>query len=123
MYVILNFMTQNEATKRFKVISPAEGLKLAKNVKQRLLTAKMPVQKFYLFGSVLKGEATADSDIDMAVVVQPFLDDEYQETIAVLQEARKEDVRIEIICLRETAMQNRYSTLVKTLQTEALVVE
>ena len=49
-----------------------EGLSLARKFKTLLLKRGYPVQRVVLYGSVAKNTAHAGSDIDIAVVTQPF---------------------------------------------------
>lgn len=79
-------------------MSKEEALSLAKELKRRLIEAQIPLRDVLLFGSAARDEATEDSDIDIAVVCDPFLDSKHDECVQLWKERRPVDLRIEIVC-------------------------
>lgn len=49
----------------------------------------------YLFGSYAKGNATEDSDIDIAIITNNFLGDEFEFQLLLMKYARDIDIDIE----------------------------
>ena len=62
-----------------------EVIAVLKREKPRLLK-RFPVQGLYVFGSVTRGEATADSDIDIMVDVDPSIGLEF---VTLAEEIKK----------------------------------
>ena len=85
-----------------------QGLRLARTLEKLLKEQGYPVQKVLLYGSVALGTNTDESDIDMAVVCEPFLSEKNDENIQFLKAAHTLDVRIETICLHPDDLENRY---------------
>jgi len=99
-----------------------EGIRLAKSLKDRLQAAGYPVREVYLFGSVAAGTTHPGSDIDVAVVCDPFLPSRHEENMAVRRVRRGLDVRIEPVCLHPEDFENRYSTLVQEVRRHGVAV-
>lgn len=75
-----------------------EAIKLAKQYKE-LITPYFPNNKMYLFGSYSKDNQTEDSDIDIAVVVNSFSGDFFEEVPILWKIRRKVSTLIEPILL------------------------
>ncbi len=86
-----------------------EGLSLARAFLQALKEKNIPVQRMLLFGSVARGEAHADSDIDIAVVCLPFKPTRMEESLELWRARRDIDVSIEPLSLRPEDFNNRLS--------------
>ena len=56
---------------------------------------KIPVKKAILFGSYVKGIATAESDIDVALISDVFSGDRFKDRQRIIPLRRKIDSRIE----------------------------
>lgn len=93
-----------------------EGLRLAKRFADALRARGYPVLEAFLFGSVAKGTADADSDIDIAVVCEPFAASRGEESTRLLLVSKDIDRRIETVCLHPEDFDNRYSTLVEEVK-------
>jgi predicted nucleotidyltransferase len=76
-----------------------EGLAIARKYKDAVCKRGYPVERMLLFGSVVRNEATEDSDIDVAVVCAAFMPSRLDETLALWRARRTVDVRIEPLCL------------------------
>ena len=76
-----------------------EGLQLARRFKRLLLRRGYPVRQVLLYGSVAKGTAGPNSDIDIAVVTAPFHPSRVREGGDILLLSKDIDLRIETICL------------------------
>jgi len=60
-----------------------------------LVKSEMNIKSVYLYGSVVKGANTEDSDIDIAVVGDDFSGDLIEDTFKLMKIRRKVDNRIE----------------------------
>jgi predicted nucleotidyltransferase len=61
---------------------------------------KIKIDKAYLFGSYLRGNATEDSDIDIAIISRDFLGDRFEDRKLIVPLRRNIDRRIEPIPYR-----------------------
>ena len=94
----------------------SHSLALASLLKQRLREQGLPIQQVVLFGSHAKGKAHKGSDVDIAVVCEPFRKTRHEENLECLSTGHSIDLRIETICLHPTDFQNRYSTIVQEVK-------
>jgi uncharacterized protein len=94
----------------------------ASQLKKRLLEKGYPVRSVYLFGSFAQGRATPDSDIDIAIICDPFRKTKLDESAEFLWESRNVDVKIETICLHPQDMENKYSTLVQEIKRHGIPI-
>jgi len=60
-----------------------------------IVRKNFPVQKIVLFGSQIKGTATADSDIDVAIIFNELEDDYLNASTKLFHLRRNIDARIE----------------------------
>ena len=103
-------------------ITQDDALKLAKVFKERLLSLGYPIEEVRLFGSYASNEQTEESDIDIAIVCQPFLSSRHDENVAFLKARRDLNVNIETICLHPEDLENTYSRLAQEIQQHGIVV-
>jgi len=101
----------------------AEALLVARRLQKALQNKQLPIHKLLLFGSVAKGSPHKWSDIDIAVICDPFGDSRHEENMAIRVARRDIDVRIEPICLHPDEMDNRYSTIVQEVKRYGIPVE
>jgi predicted nucleotidyltransferase len=87
----------------------SEGLSIARKYKDAVCKRGYPVERVYLFGSVVRNEATEDSDIDVAVVCTAFMPSRMDETLALWKARRQVDIRIEPLCLHPEDFANPLS--------------
>ncbi len=99
-----------------------EGLHAARSLRERLLRKGVPVRNVFLFGSVARGAAREDSDIDIAVVCDPYKAAKHEENVEFLLEGKKVDMRIQTVCLHPADFDNPYFTLAKEVQRYGIAV-
>lgn len=100
-----------------------DALQRAQSLKRELLQRGFPVKSVFLFGSVAEGRATEQSDIDIAVVCEPFKRSRREENAEFLWTSKDIDLRIETVCLHPEDLENRYSTLVHEVKTHGIPVD
>ena len=95
----------------------AQGIKAAHTLKLLLQKHGFPVQEVFLFGSVAKGSPHSNSDIDLAVVHEPFEKTRTEELRAMCRAERgTELVNIEVVYFHPEDMEDKYSTLVQEVK-------
>lgn len=75
---------------------------------------QLPIKAMYLYGSYSKGNFSANSDIDIAVVVEEISDDYFDETPLLWKIRRKVSTLIEPILLCENTDNPLYADILKT---------
>lgn len=103
-------------------ITKQYGLQIAKEIKNKLLASPYPIIRIYLFGSCARGETFKDSDIDIAVVCEPFNESRVKEVVTFYALIRGIDTRTEIIVLHPEDMENRYLTIAQEVKREGAEV-
>lgn len=76
-----------------------------------LLKSDIKIKKLILFGSHAKKTAHKWSDVDLAVVSEPFAKDEIDEMVKLLSLSQKASDRIEAIPIREERLASKYDAL------------
>lgn len=80
-------------------MAKAKNLQIVKRKIKRYLDIlklkNIKVVDTYLFGSYAKGNATEDSDIDIAIITNDFLGDEFEFQLLLMKYARDVDIDIE----------------------------
>lgn len=74
------------------------------------------MRSVFLFGSVARGNAREWSDIDIAIVCDPYKATKHQENVEFLLEGKKVDMRIQTVCLHPMDFENPYFTLAKEVE-------
>lgn len=90
-----------------------QAIKLAKRYKSAV-AERLPLKALYLYGSFSKGTYTANSDIDIAVVVEHLSDDYFADTPLLWKLKRKISNLIEPVLLTEDNNNPLYSDILKT---------
>ncbi|MDO8648864.1 MAG: nucleotidyltransferase domain-containing protein [Candidatus Peregrinibacteria bacterium] len=93
-----------------------EGLRLARRFKALLLQRGYPVHRVVLYGSVAKGTSRADSDIDIAVVTDPFGVSRIREGGDILLASKDIDLRIETVTLHPSDFDRPFFTLAREIE-------
>lgn len=90
-----------------------QAIKLAERYKAAV-AERLPLKALYLYGSFSKGNYTSDSDIDIAVVVERFASNYFEDTPLLWKLRRKISTLIEPVLLIEDNSNPLYSDVVKT---------
>ncbi len=90
-----------------------QAIKLAQSYKAAV-AERLPLKALYLYGSFSKGTYTADSDIDIAVVVDSLNDDYFADTPLLWKLRRKISNLIEPVLLTDDLSNPLYSDILKT---------
>lgn len=99
-----------------------EGITIARRFQETLRSQGYPVQRTILFGSVARDQATEDSDLDIAIVWEPFAKTRHEENM-VLRRVRWEiDLRIEPISLHPDDFEKPSMALPSEVQREGVDV-
>ena len=99
-----------------------EGLALARLLQTELQKRKLPVHQVYLFGSVAKGKTHQWSDIDIAVICDPFRKTRHEEDMELRLARRGIDSRISPISIHLEDLENHLSTLVHEVKQHGIPV-
>lgn len=92
------------------------GLRLARRFKKLLLERGYPVHRVVLFGSVAKGTAKPDSDIDIAVITDGFHESRIREGGDIFLAGKDIDLRIETVTLHPEDFNRPFFTLGRELE-------
>lgn len=92
-----------------------KAIEIAKRYKS-LVQAQFPLKlkALYLFGSYSKGGFTPESDIDIAVVVEPYTEDHIETSSLLWKFGRMIDYLIEPVLLTENEDSPLYEDVIKT---------
>ena len=90
-----------------------QAIKLAQRYKA-VVAERLPLKALYLYGSFSKGTYTAESDIDIAVVLEQLNDDYFEDTPLLWKLRRKIINLIEPVLLTEDQDNPLYSDIIKT---------
>ena len=90
-----------------------QAIILAKEYK-RVVSEKMPLVNVYLYGSYSKENFNADSDIDIAVIVDKLNDNYFEDTPLLWKLRRKISNLIEPVLLTEDMSNPLYCDITKT---------
>lgn len=98
----------------------SEGLRIARRFREALLAEGYPVQRVLVFGSVARGEATEDSDLDIAVIGEPFAATRHEENMAFRRLCWGIDTRIEPFSLHPDDFEKPYFALPREVEREGV---
>lgn len=90
-----------------------QAIKLAQRYKVAV-AERLPIKALYLYGSFSKGNYTADSDIDIAVIVEHLSDNYFDDTPLLWRLKRKVSNLIEPVLLVEDDRNPLYADILKT---------
>lgn len=93
-----------------------DGLHLARRFKLLLQERGYPIRRVVLFGSVAKGTAKPDSDIDIAVVTDAFHPSRIREGGDILLLSKNIDIRIETVTLHPEDFDRPFFTLGREIE-------
>lgn len=101
----------------------SQGIQAARTLKLMLEKHGFPVRGAYLFGSVAKGKTHPWSDIDIAIVHEPFGTDRNEELRAMCKAERQTSLRnIEVVYFHPKDMEDKYSTIVQEVKKHGIAV-
>lgn len=117
-------MTKQEVVAHWRKggASQERGLSIAKRMKERLLTEKVPVVNVYLFGSLARGNPHRWSDVDIAVVYRPFLPHGSEERFRIRSAREDFDVSMDIVCLHPEDLDNKYLGIAQEVKRHGIPV-
>ena len=104
-----------------KQATKEEALELARRLHQKLLVQQIPVHEVILFGSIVTGMQHRGSDIDIAVICDPFRPTRYEENMEIRKARRDLDVRISPFCLHPDDLRNAYWRLPREVKKYGVV--
>lgn len=90
-----------------------QAIELAQQYKEAL-AEQLPLKALYLYGSYSKGDYRADSDIDIAVIVESLNDDYFADTPMLWKLKRKVSNLIEPVLLTEDKDNPLYADILQT---------
>lgn len=93
-----------------------QGLHVARRLKDLLVRRGYPVRRVVLYGSVAKGSARPDSDIDIAVVTDAFHASRLREGSDILLASKDVDLRIETVTLHPDDFARPLFALVREIE-------
>lgn len=94
-----------------------QGIQAAKTLKMLLQKHGFPVTEVLLFGSLAKGSKHPYSDIDIAVIHNPFGESRTDELRAMCQPEQESDLKnIEVVYFHPEDIEDKYSTLAREVK-------
>ncbi len=94
-----------------------------KDVKEVVLelARKHPIKSAYIFGSYARGNPHADSDIDIAVVLESVRDGSpFDERFEIFHELQEHNSLYETVCFLESEFLREDETLIKHIKGEGI---
>ena len=108
--------------KNFSVPTRERGLSIARRMKERLRAEGIPVVQVYLFGSLARSGGHQWSDVDVAIVHEPFARNRSQERRHIRAAREEFDVPLDIICLHPGDLDNRLLGIAQEIRRTGIVV-
>jgi uncharacterized protein len=101
----------------------SDGIRAVERLKKvALKRSDIHIHTLFLFGSIARDQAHQWSDIDIAIVCDPFEQSKVKEVRTFYALDPERDVRISIIVLHLEEFENRYSTIAQELKRDGIVV-
>jgi predicted nucleotidyltransferase len=83
---------------------------------------QFPIESIYVYGSVARDEATDESDIDLAVVCQPFEETKIREVRAIYKHAPNVPNKTMIITLHPEELNNQFSIVGTAIRKDGIAL-
>ncbi|MBI1812799.1 nucleotidyltransferase domain-containing protein [Candidatus Peregrinibacteria bacterium] len=100
-----------------------EGVSVAERLKKAIRKRKdIRLHHVFLFGSVARRKTHEWSDINVAVVCDPFERSKVKEAMTFYALAPERDVRMSVVVLHPEEMENTYSTIVQEIKKDGVEV-
>ncbi len=103
-------------------ITKNEALRVSRSLKERLMAKNLPICQVILYGSSARNTAQSWSDIDIAIVHEPFLPTRTEEVTALAAARSGLDVRIEVISFHPSDLEDKYNPIVAQIQRDGIPV-
>lgn len=101
-----------------------EGILAAERLKKAIEKRKdIKLHGVFLFGSVARKESHEWSDIDIAVVCDPFERSKVKEAVTFFALNPERDVRMSIVVLHPKEMENKYFTIAQEIKRDGVAVK
>lgn len=98
------------------------ALTLAKKYKNSLSEAKIPFVSVIVFGSAARDQMHEQSDIDIAVIGQPFKGDRFEEMTEIRMLRHPISYKLQPIWFYREHLEDKYSTLASEIRKDGIVV-
>lgn len=101
-----------------------DGLRIARTLRERVTQppSPLPIMHVYLFGSVVRGDATPESDVDLAIVCEPFERSKVKEARAIYERMPDLDPRVDLLILHPEDVSNTFSSVAQAVKREGIEV-
>lgn len=106
----------------WKPLTKRRGLAIAKEFKQAVEGAGLPIIGVYLFGSLAKGNTHRWSDVDIAVIHRPFAENRMEEHRTIRSQRTRFDIPMDIVCLHPEDLKNRYWGVAQEIKNNGIPV-
>lgn len=103
-------------------ITREAALELARKLRESLLAEHIPVRAVMLYGSFAKEAQHEGSDIDIAIICDPFRASRHEENMEVRRIRRMIDVRISPLCLHPDDLKNTLWRLPREVYEQGIAV-
>lgn len=104
------------------IMNQKAALTLVKKYKRSLSEAKIPFVSVIIFGSAARDQMHEQSDIDVAVVGQPFRGDRFEEMTEIRMLRHPISFRLQPLWFYPEHLENRYSTLAMEIKKDGILV-
>ena len=108
--------------KRSKLITAQEAKKLVRRLQDKLQQEHIPVHEVMIFGSIAKGDQHRWSDIDVAIICDPFLPTRHEENMVIRKLRRDIDLRISPMCIHPVDFEAPYWRLPREIRSHGIPV-
>lgn len=104
-------------------INRSKGIHIAESLK-KIWQKDFPasVRQVYLFGSVARDQAHEDSDIDIAIVCEPFAQSKIREARALYASSPDMDARVSLVVLHPEELDQKTAVLPVTIRNEGIAI-
>lgn len=105
------------------MLTTLEAIKKAKKLRALMEEDSIPVKKFFLYGSAARGNTHRWSDIDVAIVCEPFDEEPFREYCRIASFAYKVDPRISIQYFRPEHFVRTISAIANEVSREGIEIK